>query len=156
MISVERLWVVAGFESQPWGFKCQSVFWPGSSLGTWVQVPIWGVWFQLWCIGLVAPWHVGSSRTRNHVLCIGRWILNHCATRKVCYANLDLTYLPNSRLREDWTKKKNTNQKYWPLKLGNFMPLMLSYSIIEERFAKEVIIIKGIFEKPTPYLVVKD
>ena len=32
--------------------------------------------------GLVAPWHVGSSQTRarTHVPCIGRQILNHCAT----------------------------------------------------------------------------
>ena len=36
-------------------------------------------------MGLVAPWHVGSSRTRarTHVPCIGRRILNHCATREV-------------------------------------------------------------------------
>ena len=35
--------------------------------------------------GLVALWHVGSSRTRawSRVPCIGRWILNHCATREV-------------------------------------------------------------------------
>ena len=34
-------------------------------------------------MGLVAPWHVGSSwpRERTCVPCIGRWILNHCATR---------------------------------------------------------------------------
>ena len=34
--------------------------------------------------GLVAPWHVGSSRTRarTRVPCIGRRILNHCATRE--------------------------------------------------------------------------
>ena len=34
--------------------------------------------------GLVAPRHVGSSRTRvhTHVPCIGRLILNHCATRE--------------------------------------------------------------------------
>ena len=40
---------------------------------------------QLWCTGLVAPWHVGSSRTRarTRVPCIGRRILNHCATREV-------------------------------------------------------------------------
>ena len=40
---------------------------------------------QLWCKGLVAPWHVGSSRSRDrtHVPCIGRRILNHCATREV-------------------------------------------------------------------------
>ena len=35
-------------------------------------------------MGLVAPRHVGSSRTRarTRVPCIGRWILNHCATRE--------------------------------------------------------------------------
>ena len=40
---------------------------------------------QLWRMGLVAPQHVGSFRTRaqTHVPCIGRWILNHCATREV-------------------------------------------------------------------------
>ena len=40
---------------------------------------------QLWSTGLVAPWHVGSSRTRAraHVPCIGRRILNHYATREV-------------------------------------------------------------------------
>ena len=39
----------------------------------------------LWCTGLVAPRHVGSSQTRarTHVPCNGRWILNHCATREV-------------------------------------------------------------------------
>ena len=36
-------------------------------------------------MGLVALWHGGSSRTRaqTHVPCIGRRILNHCATREV-------------------------------------------------------------------------
>ena len=40
---------------------------------------------QLWRMGLVAPRHVGSSRTRarTHVPHIGRWILNHCATREI-------------------------------------------------------------------------
>ena len=39
---------------------------------------------QLWRTGLVASWHVGSSRTRarTRVPCIGRRILNHCATRE--------------------------------------------------------------------------
>ena len=39
---------------------------------------------QLWRTGLVALRHVGSSRTRARtcVPCIGRWILNHCATRE--------------------------------------------------------------------------
>ena len=36
-------------------------------------------------MGLVAPWHVRSSWTRaqTRVPCIGRQILNHCATREV-------------------------------------------------------------------------
>ena len=39
---------------------------------------------QLWLTGLVAPRYVGSSQTRarTHVPCIGRQILNHCATRE--------------------------------------------------------------------------
>ena len=47
-----------------------------SSCGTQAQ--------QLWHTDLVAPRHVGSSRARaqTHVPCIGRWILNHCATRE--------------------------------------------------------------------------
>ena len=36
-------------------------------------------------MGLAAPRHVGSSQARagTHVPCIGRQILNHCATREV-------------------------------------------------------------------------
>ena len=56
-----------------------------------------GMWAQQWWLvgsraqaqqlqrmGLVAPWHMGSSRTRarTRVPCIGRQILNHCATRE--------------------------------------------------------------------------
>ena len=39
---------------------------------------------QLWLTGLVALRHVGSSQTRaqTRVPCIGRQILNHCATRE--------------------------------------------------------------------------
>ena len=39
---------------------------------------------QLWLTGLAAPRHVESSQTRarTRVLCIGRHILNHCATRE--------------------------------------------------------------------------
>ena len=59
-----------------------------SSCGSWAQQ----LWLagsrvqaqQLWRTGLVAPRHVGSSRTRVQTLvpCIGRRILNHCATRE--------------------------------------------------------------------------
>ena len=39
---------------------------------------------QLWRMGLVAPWHVGSSQTRAQtcVPCTGRRILDRCATRE--------------------------------------------------------------------------
>ena len=38
----------------------------------------------MWLTGLVTPRHVGSSQTRarTRVPCIGRQILNHCATRE--------------------------------------------------------------------------
>ena len=60
-----------------------------SSCGMWAQqLQLMGSRVQaqqLWRRGLVAPRHVGSSRTRarTRVPCIGRWILNHCATREV-------------------------------------------------------------------------
>ena len=43
----------------------------------------------MWHTGIVAPRHVGSSRSRAraHVPCIGRRILNHCATREALYQN---------------------------------------------------------------------
>ena len=43
---------------------------------------------QLWRMDLVAPRHVGSSRTRGRtcVPCIGRRILNHCTTREALAA----------------------------------------------------------------------
>ena len=39
---------------------------------------------QLWLTGPAAPRHVGSSQTRarTRVPCIGRQVLNHCATRE--------------------------------------------------------------------------
>ena len=47
---------------------------------------------QLWLTGPVAPRHVGSSQTRarTRVPCIGRQILNHCATREAPIYCLDL------------------------------------------------------------------
>ena len=48
----------------------------------------------VWLAGLVAPRHVGSSRTmaRTRVPCIGRQILNHCTTREARkLVSLDLT-----------------------------------------------------------------
>ena len=50
-------------------------------------------------MGLVAPQHMGSSRTRaqTRVPCIGRQILNHCATREV---PVDSLKHKNSTLKE--------------------------------------------------------
>ena len=41
--------------------------------------------------GLVAPRHVGSSRTRaqTRIPCVGRQILNHCATREAQKVTLE-------------------------------------------------------------------
>ena len=53
---------------------------------------------QLWLTGLVAPQHVGSSWTgaRTRVPCIGRQILNHCATREAleCMYIFELWFSP--------------------------------------------------------------
>ena len=45
---------------------------------------------ELWRTGLIAPWRVGSSWTKNQtcVPCIGRWILNHWTTREVPAFNI--------------------------------------------------------------------
>ena len=56
---------------------------------------------QLWRTGLVALRHVGSSRTRarTRVPCIGRRILNHCATREAL-AGRFLTTEPPGKSQE--------------------------------------------------------
>ena len=50
----------------------------------------------MWLMGLVAPRHMGSSRTRARTRdpCTGRRILNHCATKEaLCYYFLLLLLL---------------------------------------------------------------
>ena len=49
---------------------------------------------QLWLTGPVAPRHVGSPQTwaRTRVPCIGRRILNHCATREAQSVNFFFNY----------------------------------------------------------------
>ena len=71
-----------------------------SSCGSWAQ--------SLWHAGLVAPRHVGSSRTRawTRVPCIGRQILNHCATREVPVCGI-LRKVIQMNL---FTKQKQTNR----------------------------------------------
>ena len=55
----------------------------------------------MWCTGLVAPRHVGSSGTRaqTRVPCIGRWILNHCPTREVSDSNNSVCTTVSSHIR---------------------------------------------------------
>ena len=74
-----------GFSCGAWASRCTGF----SSCSTWAQQ----LWLagcraqaqQLQCMGLVALQHVGSFWTRDQtrVPCIGRWILNHRATREV-------------------------------------------------------------------------
>ena len=56
---------------------------------------------QLWLTGLVALQHVGSSQTRarTRVPCIGRQILNHCATREALAGGF-LTTAPSGKSHE--------------------------------------------------------
>ena len=79
-----------------------------SSCGTQAQQ----LWFagsraqaqQLRHVDLVALQHVGSSRTRTrtHVLCIGRRIVNHCTTREVpVYDYLQKRKIENSVTRSE-------------------------------------------------------
>ena len=74
------------------GFRCVGF----SSCGTWAQ--------QLWLTGLVAPRHMGSSRTRarTHVPCTGRQILNHCATRKTLSCRVSISRIRISEQQPKW------------------------------------------------------
>ena len=58
---------------------------------------------QLWLTGPFAPRHVGSSQTRarTHVPCIGRQILNHCATREASLKIFDQDPVALLKIIED-------------------------------------------------------
>ena len=67
----------------------------------------------MWRTGLVALRHVGSSwnRARTRVPCIGRWILNHCATREVPPIFLKLKYSCYNVVFAQFFCKHKTAQK---------------------------------------------
>ena len=74
------------------GFSCCGARVLGTQASVVVACGLQSLWLtgsraqaqELWHTGLVAPRHVGSSRARarTRVPCIGRWILNHSATRE--------------------------------------------------------------------------
>ena len=71
-------------------------------------------------MGLVAPQHVGSSRTkaRTRVPCIGRRILNHCATREVppsCFLKQGNLFpqLPNQTQWASLTHNQTKSELHW-------------------------------------------
>ena len=76
------------------GLHCCTLFSPAAASGSYSLVAVNGLLIvvpsvviasgltqvqYLWCTGLVAPQHVGSSwtRDRTHVSYVGRWILHH-------------------------------------------------------------------------------
>ena len=70
----------------------------------------------MWHTGLVAVQYVGSSqrRARTHVPCIGRRILNHCATREVPASHSFLIY----------------QTSFFFFKLNSFFFLIITYLFI--------------------------
>ena len=88
---------------------------------------------QLQLAGLVAPWHVGFSRTRNQtcVPCNGRQILIHCTTREV---HLETTlekriipwqrYFPliQWRCKMAWSKSSWVCMKTWVMRKARIRP----------------------------------
>ena len=67
------------------GFVCCRAWalgWEGFS--SWGSQTLEHRFSRLWCMGLVAPRHMGSSWSTDgtNVSCIGRWILYHWATRE--------------------------------------------------------------------------
>ena len=92
-----------GFSS--YGKRAQQLWFAGSR----VQAQ------QLWHTGLVALRHVGSSRTgaQTRVPCIGRWILNHCATREVLLLTLICPSSNPKYLRTQSLKLELTVTQVW-------------------------------------------
>ena len=94
-------WVGSSLLSGAFSSCVQASYWSGSCCESWApghagfsSCYMWAqqLWLtgsrvqaqQLWCLGLVGPWHAGSSWARSRV-CVPwtAWqILNHCTTRK--------------------------------------------------------------------------
>ena len=75
---------------------------------------------QLGLQGLVGPWYVGSSPTRDHSLvpCIGRQILNQWTTREVQGSLTLVKRVPclcpiGSATMAGWSKEENSARTHW-------------------------------------------
>ena len=77
---------------------------------------------QLWLAGLVAPRHVGSSRTRaqTRVPCTGRQILKHCATGKV----------PQYAFEARSQEYLNVNQNNWKVRSAIILAINVCFIIL--------------------------
>ena len=85
-----------------WASHCSGFSWAVWAPVTWASVVAagalnscgsWALRAQaqyLWLTGLVAPWHVASSQTRDRtdVPCIARWSLNHWTTREALWFSI--------------------------------------------------------------------
>ena len=109
---------------------------PAMGFSLWWLLLLWGTGSrcppaqELWCMGFVVPWHVGSSQTRNQtpVSCIARWILNHWTTREV----QTQTFWPQSHIFQDLPDKYSSNLRvpfFCEEEEMSFRPLTWSSSI---------------------------
>ena len=87
LLVVGRAPLCGGVGVSHWGgFSCCGAWALGDLQAQWLQFPRSRAQVQhLWHMGLVAPWHVGSSwiRDQTHFSCFGRQILHYWATREV-------------------------------------------------------------------------
>ena len=64
-------------------------------------------------MGLVVPWHVGSSQTRDRtcVPCISMWIVNHWTPRK----RSPFSFIPYMICQQNPTDSLQNSSRIWPL-----------------------------------------
>ena len=95
---------------------------------------------KLWRTGLVAPPHVGSCRTRTRTRfpCIGRRILNHCATREVPVGSFEASFLhiQMSPERSIKTHSPFTQLSSYPQKIVCKIPSKSLKTLLQEAVPK--------------------
>ena len=95
-------------------------------------------------MGLVALWHVGSSRTRarTRVPCTGRRILNHCATREVPIFSFPNLYA-------------HGHSSSWCVGLSLSRPLIVEHRLRTRRLSScgsQAQLLRGMWDLPRPGL----